>query len=314
MHLVTRRPIMRKTFLIIVSILLAGGLLSAQDWKGKGRVSGLITDPDGKPLEGVKVKLVWTKSDNGFETVTDKDGKWTAAWINKGTWNVDLDKSGYIPVKKSMEISEVNRNPELKIVMQKAEGPVLRADVEETLGKANQIFDQKDYSGALKAYNEILAKFPDLYVLWKNVGNCYFAQEQYDKAEEAYRKVLEKNANDSDALQAVGNCYFNRNQTEQALEWYGKIQFEKIADPAVLYNIGLNLFKSSKFEEALKYFKRSTEVQKDFEDGYYHLGLANTSLGKKEEAVATFELFLKLFPKSDKGAQVQGFLDYLKKK
>ena len=73
-------------------------------------------------------------------------------------------------------------------------------------------------------------------------------------------------------------------------------------------------FKSSKFEEALKYFKRSTEVKKDFEDGYYQLGLAYTSLDKKAEAIATFELFLKLFPNSEKGAQVQGFLDYLKKK
>ena len=305
---------MRKTLLIIGCLLAVMGLLSAQDYKGKGRVSGLVVDQDGKPIEGVKVKLFSLKVKSGFEIVTDAEGKWTAAWICGGSWNVDMDKSGYMPAKRSMEVSELSRNPELKTVMQKAQGPVFTEELKETLGKANRIFEQKDYPGALNAYNDILAKFPDLYILWKNVGNCYFAQEQYDKAEEAYKKTLEKNAGDTDALQAVGNCYFNRNQTEQALEWYGKIQFEKIADPAVLYNIGLNFFKSSKFEEALKYFKRSTEVQKDFEDGYYHLGLTYTSLGKKEEAVATFELFLKLFPNSDKGAQVQGFLDYLKKK
>jgi len=305
---------MRKTFLIIVSILLAGGLLSAQDWRGRGRVSGLVFDTDGKPIEGVTVKLVWTKDKSGLEVVTNKDGRWTVGGINKGEWDVDFIKVGYAPLQKRMTISETSRNPEVKVTMEKAKGLVLTNELEEMLNKANASFDQKDYKTALEGYNAILAKFPDAYILWKNIGNCYFAQEQYDKAEEAYRKVLEKNANDSDALQAVGNCYFNRNQPELALEWYGKIQFEKIADPAVLYNIGLNLFKSSKFEEALKYFKRSTEVQKDFEDGYYHLGLTHTSLGKKEEAVATFELFLKLFPKSDKGAQVQGFLDYLKKK
>ena len=305
---------MKKAILIISCLVLSGGFLSAQDWKGKGRVIGSVYDQDGKPLEGVKVKLVWAKSTSGFEVMTDKDGKWTGAWLHSGTWNVDLEKIGYMPLKKSIEVSEASRNPELKITMQKAQGFVITDELKQTLEKANQLFERKDYPAALDAYNAILAKFPDIYLLWKNVGNCYFAQDQYDKAEEAYSKILEKDANNVDAMLLIGNCYFNRNETDKALEWYGKIQFEKILDPAVLYNIGLNFFKTSKYEEALKYFKRSTEVQKDFEDSYYQMGVTQTSLQKNADAIATFEMFLKLFPNSEKAPQVQGFLDYLKKK
>jgi tetratricopeptide (TPR) repeat protein len=305
---------MKKAILIISCLVLSGGFLSAQDWKGKGRVIGSVYDQDGKPLEGVKVKLVWAKSTSGFEVMTDKDGKWTGAWLHSGTWNVDLEKIGYMPLKKSIEVSETSRNPELKITMQKAQGFVITDELKQTLEKANQLFEQKDYPAALDAYNAILAEFPDIYLLWKNVGNCYFAQDQYDKAEEAYSKILEKDANNVDAMLLIGNCYFNRNETDKALEWYGKIQFEKILDPAVLYNIGLNYFKTSKYEEALKYFKRSTEVQKDFEDSYYQMGVTQTSLQKNADAIATFEMFLKLFPNSEKAPQVQGFLDYLKKK
>jgi tetratricopeptide (TPR) repeat protein len=294
--------------------VLSGGFLSAQDWKGKGRVIGSVYDQDGKPLEGVKVKLVWAKSTSGFEVMTDKDGKWLGAWLHSGTWNVDLEKIGYMPLKKSIEVSEASRNPDLKITMQKVQGLVLTEELKQTLGKANQLFEEKAYPAALDAYNAILAKFPDIYLLWKNVGNCYFAQDQYDKAEEAYSKILEKDANNVDAMLLIGNCYFNRNETDKALEWYGKIQFEKILDPAVLYNIGLNYFKTSKYEEALKYFKRSTEVQKDFEDSYYQMGVTQTSLQKNADAIATFEMFLKLFPNSEKAPQIQGFLDYLKKK
>jgi len=305
---------MKKAILIISCLVLSGGFLSAQDWKGKGRVIGSVYDQDGKPLEGVKVKLVWAKSTSGFEVMTDKDGKWTGAWLHSGTWNVDLEKIGYMPLKKSIEVSETSRNPELKITMQKAQGFVITDELKQILEKANQLFEQKDYPAALDAYNAILAEFPDIYLLWKNVGNCYFAQDQYDKAEEAYSKILEKDANNVDAMLLIGNCYFNRNETDKALEWYGKIQFEKILDPAVLYNIGLNFFKTSKYEEALKYFKRSTEVQKDFEDSYYQMGVTQTSLQKNADAIATFEMFLKLFPNSEKAPQVQGFLDYLKKK
>jgi len=305
---------MKRAILIIACSFLIGGILAAQDWRGRGRVSGLVFDTEGKPIEGVMVKLVWTKDKSGLEVVTNKDGRWAVGGINKGEWDIDFIKMGYTPLQKRMTVSETSRNPEVKVTMEKAKGLVLTNELEEMLGKANASFDQKDYKTALEGYNAMLAKFPDAYILWKNIGNCYFAQEQYDKAEESYKKVLEKDANDADALLAVGNCYFNRNQTDQALEWYGKIQFEKITDAVVLYNIGLNYFKSQKFEDALKYFKRSTEVQKEFEDGYYQLGLAYTSLDRKAEAVATFEEFMKRFPNSGKIAQVQGFLDYLKKK
>jgi len=305
---------MKKAILIVACSFLICGILAAQDWRGRGRVTGLVFDTEGNPIEGVMVKLVWTKDKSGLEVVTNKDGRWAVGGINKGEWDVDFIKMGYTPLQKRMTVSETSRNPEVRVTMEKAKGLVLTSELEEMLGKANASFDQKDYKTALEGYNAMLAKFPDAYILWKNIGNCYFAQEQYDKAEESYKKVLEKDANDADALLSVGNCYFNRNQTDQALEWYGKIQFEKITDAVVLYNIGLNYFKSQKFEDALKYFKRSTEVQKEFEDGYYQMGLAYTSLDRKAEAVATFEEFMKLFPNSGKIAQVQGFLDYLKKK
>ena len=305
---------MKKAILIVACSFLICGILAAQDWRGRGRVTGLVFDTEGNPIEGVMVKLVWTKDKSGLEVVTNKDGRWAVGGINKGEWDVDFIKMGYTPLQKRMTVSETSRNPEVRVTMEKAKGLVLTSELEEMLGKANASFDQKDYKTALEGYNAMLAKFPDAYILWKNIGNCYFAQEQYDKAEESYKKVLEKDANDADALLSVGNCYFNRNQTDQALEWYGKIQFEKITDAVVLYNIGLNYFKSQKFEDALKYFKRSTEVQKEFEDGYYQMGLAYTSLDRKAEAVATFEEFMKRFPNSGKIAQVQGFLDYLKKK
>lgn len=305
---------MKKATVIIACCVLACAVLSAQDWKGKGRVAGIVLDAEGKPLEGVTVRLAWTKEKAGFDVVTNKEGRWNAGGISKGEWDVDFEKVGYVTLKKRMTVSETTRNPEIKVTMEKAKGLALTSEIEEQLNKANASYDQKDYAAALAGYQAILGKYPEVYLLWKNVGNCYFAQEQYDKAEEAYKKVLEKNAEDPDALMAVGNCYVNRGQGDQALEWYNKIQFEKITDPAVLFNIGLNYFKTSKFEDALKYFKRSTEVHKEFEDGYYQMGLAYVSLDKKAEAVATFEMFLKLFPNSVKVGQVQGFLDYLKKK
>ena len=127
----------------------------------------------------------------------------------------------------------------------------------------------------------MLAKYPEASIIWQNVGNAYFAQDKYDQAEEAYKKVLDKMPTSAEAITSIGNCYANRGQNDKALEWYNKVEFDKIKDVTVLYNIGTNYYNLSKFEDALKYYKRSVEVQKDYLDGLYQLGLTLTNLGRQ---------------------------------
>jgi len=306
---------MKRSAIIVLSLALLASVLSAQAYRsGRGRLTGLVLDQKGQPIEGVKVKLFAVKHNDGFEIQTGKEGKWSATMLSGGEWNLDFEKSGYAPFKTSVVLKELERLPEIKVVMEKIEGLVLTDELKKLLGDANQLFEQKNYPAALEGYNAIMAKYPDAYIIWKNVGNCYFAQEQYDKAEEAYRKVLAKDPADSEAIVAVGNCYINRNQTEPALEWYAKVDYTKITDPTVLYNIGLSFFNLTKYDEAMKYFQRSVEVQKTFEDGYYQMGLTYVSMQKTGDAIAIFEQFIKQFPESPKTDQVKGFLEYLKKK
>ena len=304
---------MKKFLLLTICVVLAAGLLAGQDYKGKGRVAGQVLDQDNKPIEGVRVKFYLPKASGGFDVTTDKDGKFNGVWMASGAWNVDFEKLGYELRKIVVDIAEQRKNPDIKMNLKKIQGLMLTDDLKDGLTKANDLFEKKDYAGALAAYQGLLAKNPDAYIIWLNVGNTYFTQEKYDQAEEAYRKVLEKSPNNADATVAIGNCYANRSQADKALEWYGKIDFEKITDATVLYNIGTNYYNMSKFEDALKFYKRSVDVQKDYLDGLYQLGLTYTNLQRKAEAIATFEQYMKIDPDSPRSAQVKAFLDYLKK-
>jgi tetratricopeptide (TPR) repeat protein len=305
---------MKKALILALGLALAAGLAAGQDYKGKGRVGGLVTDQNDKPLEGVRVKLFLTKANGGFEVVTDKDGKWLAPWMAGGDWAIDFEKIGYEPRKLQANIAEQRKNPDMKVSLKKTEGIVLSDDLKDLLEKSNAQYDQKDYAGALAGYQGILAKFPDAYFIWRNIGNVHFALEKYDEAEAAYLKVLEKDAANVQATIAIGNCYANRGQADKALEWYGKIEFEKIKDAIVLYNIGTNYYNLNKYEDALKYYRRSVEVEPAYVDGHYQLGLALIGLNRTPEAIAAFEQCLKIEPDGPKAAQVKGFLDYLRKK
>ena len=307
---------MKKSVLIcgLLMVLTLSLSLGAQDWKGKGRLVGLVLDKAGAPLEGVRVKLFSLKAQEGLEVKTDKSGRWKAAWIRSGGWNIDFDKIGYAPKKLSVEISENKRNADIEIALDKIEGLVFTDELLDLLTRGNELFDKNDYAGAMAVYEDLLAKYPDAYPIHMNIGNCHFAQEKYDPAEASYLKLLEKDPKNVNAIIAVGNCYANRGDTAKAQEWYGKVEFEKLNDPTVLYNLGTIYYNNAKFEDALKFYQKAVEKQKDSTDALYQLGLTYLNLQRNAEAIAAFEDYLKIDAESEKAGQVKAFLDYLRKK
>jgi tetratricopeptide (TPR) repeat protein len=305
---------MKKIALLCSVIMIAALSLPAQDYKGKGRLSGIVTDESGNPLEGVTIRLFSLKANDGISVQTDKAGKWLGAWIRSGGWNIDFVKVGYAPKKISVEISENKKNPDIDIKLTKVEGLVLTDEVMDLLGKGNGLFDKADYAGALAIYQEIIAKYPEAFPIYMNIGNSHFAQEKYDLAEESYLKLLEKDPKKAEVIIAIGNCYANRGDSAKALEWYGKVEFEKIDDPTVLYNLGTNYYNNAKFEDALKFYQKAVEKRKDSTDALFQLGLTYLNLQKNPEAIASFEEYLKIDAESERAGQVKGFLDYLRKK
>ena len=305
---------MKKAALILSLVMIINLAASAQDYTGKARVQGLVTDEQGKPIEGVKVKLFFTKTETGFETVTDSQGIWKASWIKGGSWNIDFDKIGYAPRKISAQILDTQKNVPIETKMKKIEGLVLTDELKKMLGDGNTLFEQEKYDEAIASYNQIIQKFPDTYIIYLNIGNCYFQLEKYPEAEAAYQKILEKEPQNTSAIIGIGNTYANRKDNAKALEWYRKIDFEKLDDPTVLYNIGTYLYNGGQYEEALKFYKKAVELQQDFLDALYQLGLAYLTTQKNPDAIAMFEKYLAVDAASDRAKQVQGFLDYLKKK
>ena len=305
---------MRKAGYMIVLIFLGAAFVFAQGYKGKGRFKGIVFDEEGNPLEGVKIKLYSLKANSGFETITDVNGKWKAFYVRGGAWNIDFEKPGYMPKKISAQIKEYDRNPDIEVKLKKIEGLVITDELKEDLREGNKLFDEEKYVEAVESYKKIVEESPDTYIVYKNIGNCYFQMEKYDQAEEYYKKVLEKDPKNQEAMLLIGNCYANRGDEKKALEWYNKIEFEKIDDPMVLFNIGSNFYTQSKFEEALKYYKKAVEIQKNFLDAIYQLGLIYLNLGNSQDAIEVFESYLKYDQDSERASQVKGFIEFLKKK
>lgn len=306
---------MRKCTVGLLAIFLLVSFALAQDWTGRGRQVGFVYDKDGNPLEGVKVKLLFVKTQSGFETTTDKDGKWSAMGVDGGQWYIDFDLPGYKPEKIVTEIVDIRGrvNKPIEIAMEKVEGLFVTEDMQAEYRKGIDLFNEGKYEESIPVFSAIVEKFPDAYVVYMNIGHSYFQMENYDEAEKYYMQVLEREPGHVDTLIGLGNICMNRGDTEKAMEWYSKIDFDKIEDATVLYNVGTIFYNNSKLEEALKYYKKAVEVQEDAVDAIYQLGLTYLAKGDNAEALAQFENYLKFDPDSQRATQVQGFIDYLKK-
>jgi len=307
---------MKKTtiLLLLLSVLAAQTFVYSQGYKGKGKVKGLVSDQDGNPIEGVTVKLYSQRAASGFEVTTDTKGKWKAFYIRGGPYDIDFQKLGFLPKKINVNINEFGKNPDIEMSLQKVEGLVVTDELKEELKKGNDLFDQEKYEEAIQAYQMILEKAPETYVLYRNIGNSYFQMEKYEEAEEYYLKVLDNEPNDTESVLGIGNTYANREQNEKALEWYNKIDFERISDPMVLYNIGSNFYSRGKHQEALRYYRKAVELKDDFQDALYQLGLVNLTLGNSQEAIEVFQEYLKCDSESGRADQVRNFIEFLKKK
>ncbi|MFC2168085.1 tetratricopeptide repeat protein, partial [Acidobacteriota bacterium] len=287
--------------------------LFSQDYAGKGRTGGIVTDEEGNPIEGVKVKLFCLATESGFEKFTDKDGEWKGSWIKGGTWYIDFEKVGYLPKNISTEISELQKNPVIPTVLVKSDEVLMTDSIKKDFDDAYVFYEEGNYIKAIELFKKVIEDYPDAFIVNMSVGDSYFKMEEYSQAEEYYLKVLENDPENNDVKMAIGNCYGNQGDSEKALEWYKKIEIDNIKDPVVLYNIGSYFQNNSQVEEAMIYYAKALELKEDFLDVIYQLGLAHLAMGNNAGALAEFEKYLKYDPDSERADQVKGFIEYLKR-
>ena len=80
--------------------------------------------------------------------------------------------------------------------------------------------------------------------------------------------------------------------------WFNKVPFDELDNINTLYNIGVIFYNKAKYDEAVKYFKKSTEINNEFADGFYQLGMTYTAQNKIPEALAALKRFMELDPES----------------
>jgi Flp pilus assembly protein TadD len=308
---IDRMRFTRTSTISICLLLFFTAVVAAQDWRGVGRLAGKVTDETGAPIEGVTVKAVRGESKAGTSAKTNKKGEFVINGINGGGWDVDFEKDGYEPSKKSAQLNERSTNPPMNVTLKKTvidPNVTLRAD----LDKAAQLMKEQKYADARAIYEGILAQHPDLYQMEPYIARTYYAERQYDPAIEHLRKAAAKDPSNVDIKLLLANVLSEKGSADEARQILATIDESKITDASTFLNAGIGLINQKKPDEAITWFDKSIARFPQAPDAYYYRGITEVQLGKNDAAKADLTKFVGMAPNAPEAATAKGILEKLK--
>ena len=220
----------------------------------------------------------------------------------------------------------------------------IEGDPEVLYKQALTAFNKKDYSGALKKFEELKSSFPDSppYTHWAElkVGDCHFLKEDYVEAIAAYEEFKKTHPSHEDIPYVqfqIGMSYFSQMRTldrDQAATKKALSSFEYLVAnyPPSLFTekakekigickkmladhefyIGVFYYKKGKYQAAASRFEALLEKfpeDPDKDKTLYFLGKSYLEFDQREKAEAAFRKIVTEYPKSLHHAEAKAILE-----
>ncbi|HVP91913.1 MAG TPA: tetratricopeptide repeat protein [Terriglobales bacterium] len=311
----------------LLVIFLAAVPAFAQAGRGTARLSGVVIDQNGTPIEGAQVTLSYAQGTGGAkrEAKTSKKGEWSFMGLGTGQWELVVIMKGYEPYTQSVSVSQLTLNPRLEVRIKKASaaaGGVIQDESSFSfLDLGNQLYKDGKYDEAIVQYQLFLEKNPQAYQVELNIADAYREKGEFDKATELYNKLIELSASDptlgkeiaGKALAGIGDIYLKQNKLAEAQEYFRKSIERSPKDEILAYDVGEIYFSNQNLDEAQKYFELATQIKPDWPDPYLKIGYVYLNKGDNVNAARMFEKFLTLEPEGERAALVQNILKTIKK-
>jgi tetratricopeptide (TPR) repeat protein len=295
----------------ITALLLALALPAlAQDWRGKGRFQGKVTDEDGKPIAGATLECRHAERGGGTTITTDEDGKWVLGGIVFGDWEIDITAEGYVPKNIVVPLpSEFARLKPVVVPLKKAGPP---PEVMEAYEKAEGFYNEGRFAEARAEYEKLLALRPDLTTpIHQQIGFTYLQEQEYQKAIEYLEKVLAEDPTNAQIRAITAQAALEGGMLERGRELLDGLDESSIDNPDIFFNMGVNFLNAGITEEAIDFFSKAIALDGEHVDGYYRRGLGYLQLGKQAECKADMQKVVELSPDSAMGQMAQKAIESL---
>lgn len=276
----------------------------AQDWAGRGRVQGIVTTEDGKPIEGAKVLLYFSgNKTKGPEAVTtDAKGRWTVLGLRNGSWSVSITKEGFVPSEGSMRVSEVQANETLKVSLQRWEDTEEAKHAKGVMGdldKANEMMRSGQWAEARALYEKVLPEVNEKSKpgIQLGIAQTQVQEKDFASALTTLDAVLAANPDDMTALKLRASAQGQLGKTEEALTTLKRIVEVNPQDVDALQLIVNLLTSTGREAEAETYEAKMPQGAELDPSAILNIGIEKYNAGDVDGALTYFEKAVKKNPK-----------------
>jgi Tfp pilus assembly protein PilF len=314
-----------------LAILSFAGAAGAQDWAGRGRVQGVVTDDAGQPIEGAVVRL--KKGENGGgppEIKTSDKGRWSYLGLAGGTWNMEIEATGYAISEGIFPVNEYGTNDPIRITLVKASAVAASpgsgagaaadpaaakiAEATKQLGEAGKLIESgKIEEGRKLLYDALpLLDASKQATVFFQIARTHYQQSDTKTAIEVLGKGLAVDPNHVESLRLISSLLVNEGRQEEAQPYIARLPAGQKIDPNALLNLGIEKYNGNDLDGALAQFDQVVASYPDLPDAYYYRGLVHMGKGNNAQAIADLTKLLELAPNHDNAGEAKQFLDYLK--
>ena len=208
--------------------------------------------------------------------------------------------------------------------------------------------EERNYTAALTDLSEAEKLDPNNAELQYNLGRALTGKRRLDLAEQRFLRALALRPNYSEARNDLGVLYLETSRWDNAIQQFravkddlfyprhdhalinlslaylGKgdyssameeLQIVRAADPRnpmIKVTVGRVLFAQGKTQQAIDEYRRAIEIAPDYNQAYFHLGLALMKQSQLTAARAAFKEVVRISPDSEIGHTAMGYIELLR--
>jgi rhomboid protease GluP len=151
-----------------------------------------------------------------------------------------------------------------------------------------QLLDDSKTNDAIAQLNAVIHQRPEYWPAHLQLARAYTIQRDYAKAEDELKRVIQLNPSNEGAYYYLGYTELEQKHSDQARAAF--TQLLKMNTNSADAHAGLAaVFSSeSKYSEALEEYKRTVQLEPDYQNVFYDIGLAQSKQGLYDDAIQSF--------------------------
>jgi Flp pilus assembly protein TadD len=285
-------------------VLAATGLLLAlpavgQQWAGRGRVQGDVTDKENHPVAGATVTLKWGKDPTlgPAPLKTDKKGKWSYLGLIGGSWLITIEADGFKGSEGQANVDEFGSTPAIHVQLNKPTKEELAAaqphnEAREALDAGNAFLQQQKWAEARAAFEKVLPDVKDAdgqASILKSIAGTYLQERNAKAAIETLNKVMALTPNDAATQRLIAGALYASGDKAKAITTMQAYVETAPQDTEAIQNLVDWLVDAGREADAKTYMAKLPQGAKIDPAALLNIGIRQYNEGKLPEALQSFD-------------------------